>query len=65
MLHGFSDALVSGGLQISLVDGVTDYEHIVDADADEQKWQQIVNTSSLTTKVKANSRAGGKRKANG
>jgi len=52
------------GFQISLVNGVTDYEHIVDTDSNKQERHQVVNTCNLSTEQVANTKSGAIGKTN-
>ena len=58
MLHGLLNALFGGVVERRLVDRVAEDKHVVDADAEEQEGDQVVDTGHLLPVQEADSEAG-------
>lgn len=64
MFHRLFDSIMRIGFQISLVNSVTDDEHIIYTDSNEQERHQVVYTCNLSTEQVANTKTGGIGKTN-
>ena len=58
MLHGLSDSLRCWCFQISLVDRVTDDEHVICTDADQEELHELMHACGLATEVETKTKTG-------